>query len=99
MAALYWRRPTAEQLAGTGLKPKHYKEPEVEVWPENWGVLQLFIRYSTQWRMGGGGPVGLDYAVIQHDLGRMGLSDDDYLDMMDRLRVIEQAALEHIHSE
>lgn len=99
MEALYWRRPTAEELAGTGLKPEHYVEPEVEVWEENWPAIQLFMRYRTQWRMGMGGPVGLDYAVILHDLGRRGLSQSEHDDLMGKLQVIEDAALSQIHRQ
>ena len=49
--------------------------------------------------MGMGGPVGLDYGVIQHELDRLGVSGDDYTDMLDRLRIIEAAALEEMRKE
>lgn len=97
MAALYWRRPTKDAAAEIGCVPEDYVEPEVEVWEENWTAIQLFTRFSTQWRMGPGGPAGLDYGVIQHELSRLHISDDDYTATMDRLRVIEQAALDQIH--
>lgn len=32
----------------------------VEVWPEHWHAVTLFVAMSTQWRDGG----GLDYAVL-----------------------------------
>lgn len=35
-----------------------------EVYEENWPVVELFVRASTQWRMGMGGPVGLDYGGV-----------------------------------
>lgn len=69
------------------------------VWGENWEAVQLFSRFSTQWRMSAAGPVGLDYGVIQHELARRNLPDDQYDDLMGRLRVIEQAALAHIHEK
>lgn len=94
MAALYWQRPTAEQLAGTGLKPKHYVEPEVVVWPENWRAIEVFRRFSTQWRVGPAGPIGLDYGVIQYEATRMHLTDAEYDDLMEKIRVIEDAAME-----
>lgn len=49
--------------------------------------------------MGMGGPVGLDYAVIQHELDRQGVSGEEYDDLLDRLRVIEAAALEEMRKE
>jgi hypothetical protein len=97
--ALYWRRPAAAEVAELGFRPEDYPEPEVEVWHENWAALQLFSRFSTQWRVGAGGPVGLDYTVFQHELDRSGIPPSAQPDLMDRLRVIERAALEHIHKD
>ena len=70
----------------------------VHVWPENWPVLMLFDRLSTQWRVGMNGPTGLDYNVLLRFLDRMRLSDSDYDDMLGDLSVLEQAALAEIHS-
>ncbi len=64
------------------------------MWDENWSAIQLFSRFNTQWRVGMAGPVGLDYSVIQADREVARLSDSDLADLMDRLRVIEFAALE-----
>ena len=30
-------------MVGTGLKPKHFKPPEVCLWPENWPALKTRI--------------------------------------------------------
>lgn len=97
MGALYWKRPTKAEAASIGCVPEDYEEPKVEVWEENWQAVQIFRKYSTQWRMGPGGPCGLDYAVIQFDPACKGLSPDQYDDLIARLGVIEQAALTHIH--
>lgn len=94
---MYWRRPTAEELAGTGLKPKHYQEPQVDVWPENWPAISLFRSFSTQWRIGGGGPIGLDLGFFSHELQRKGVTGDEFDETLAALAVIEQAALEQIN--
>jgi hypothetical protein len=47
--------------------------------------------------VGFNGPVGLDYGVIQFELGRRNLSSADYDDLMACIRVIEQAALDEFH--
>jgi len=47
--------------------------------------------------MGAAGPVGLDYAVFQHEMSRIGIAGDEHTDLMCRLRIIEAAALDHIH--
>lgn len=81
------------------MKPKHFREPEVEVWEENWPAIQWFIRFATQWRMGMGGPVGLDYSVILHEMDRQGLSGDERDNLLDALQVIESARLDQIYKE
>lgn len=93
MGALYWRTPAAADLEGTGLKAKHFKPPKVSLWPENETGLALFTQFSTQWRTGPSGAVGLDYGVIFHELDRRELSRPDYDDAMWSVRVIERAAL------
>lgn len=34
------------------------------IWPENLPAAQLFAKLLTQWRVGMGGLVGLDYAAV-----------------------------------
>lgn len=97
--ALYWKPPTAEELEPYGLTLDDYPPPEVELWPENWPPIQLFTRISTQWRVGMGGPTGLDYNVVFHELDRTGLAGDDYDDMMAAIRTIESTALEALHEK
>jgi len=80
-------------MAAWRLKPEHFKEPDVDVWPEHWDVLMLFIRLSTQWRVGAGGATGLDYSVFFHELDRAGVSGEALDDALDKLRVMESEAL------
>ncbi len=68
------------------------------VWPENWPAVHLFTQFATQWRVGPGGAVGLDYGVIFHELDRRALAAADYDDLMDSLRTIESAALDALHT-
>lgn len=96
---MYWQAPAAEEMAGTGLKAKHFKAPKVELWPENEPAILLFSQFSTQWRVGMNGPVGLDYGVIFHELDRRELSRDDYNDTMQAVRVIERAALDEMRKD
>lgn len=94
-----WRRPTAAALRGTGLKPSHYKEPIVEVWPESWPAVELYVRYQTQWLQGPGGPSGLNYAILFADLDRSGFEGEDREDIMDGVRIIEAEVLKSIYQE
>lgn len=63
------------------------------MWPENLAAYQLFDRVATQWRAGMNGPIGLDYGAAYPVMERMRLSDAEWLDMLDDLRVMEQAAM------
>jgi len=42
------------------------KDPEnCEIWEENWEVVQMFMRMQTQWNIGTGGAVGLNYPSLE----------------------------------
>ena len=63
------------------------------LWAENLPAIDLYLRVQTQWRVGLGGSVGLDYNVLFHELDRAALARDDYDDLFDAVRVIERAVL------
>ena len=69
----------------------------MEVWEENWGAIALYQKYSTQWRMSGNGPAALDLTVFFHELDRKGVANAEYDEMVDKLSVIESAALKWIY--
>ena len=91
--ALYARLPSDSELNGTGLSIEDYIT-EVELWPENWPVIQLFRQMATQWRIGMNGPTGLDYQTLFLLIDRQELSKEDAAQMFDDMRVCEAAALE-----
>jgi len=66
----------------------------VEVWPENWQTVDLFISIATQWRTGMSGPTGLDYNVLFRILDSMGLPQDEWNRSFDDIRIMESSALE-----
>ena len=47
---------------------------ELEIWPENWPALRVFLAMQTQWRVGMAGPVGLDYGVLRLVERRIGIT-------------------------
>lgn len=99
MAAFYWSPPSADALALAGLRsrPALFKRPKVEVWPESADAFALFVRNHTQWRVGTGGPIGLDYGVLYADLKAHGFKRKQQREIMGDLRNIERAALEFLH--
>lgn len=58
-----------------GFEPEDYWEDPVEVLPENWEVLNLFVGLQTQWNwvagMGCGGRAGLRYEAVYPLLDRL----------------------------
>jgi hypothetical protein len=86
-------------LKGTSYTQKDFidNEPHVEVWDENWDVIELFRLYSRQWRMAMNGPVALDYTVFHHELDRKGVPEDEYDKIVWQLKIVEEQALKLIH--
>lgn len=113
--ALYWDKPSPGQLEREGLAPEDYASPEqrlssiyydagakdwfFDLWEENWPVIDLYIQIQTQWRVGMGGPYGLDYNVVFHELDRRDLDRDEYDELMASVRVIEETALKHFSAQ
>lgn len=65
----------------------------IGVWPDNLAAVNVFIAISTQWRTSGFGATGLDYNVLYRKMDRLDLSESEYDDMEECIRVMEQAAL------
>lgn len=64
---------------------------DFEVLPENWPVVQAWLRVQTQWRMSFGGPVGLDYPAVESVLRR--LDPRGWEALFDGVQVMEFAVL------
>lgn len=86
-------------MQGTSYTQKDFidNEPHVEVWEDNWDVIELFRLYSRQWRMAMNGPVALDYTVFHHELDRKGVPEDEYDKIVWQLKIVEEQALKWIH--
>jgi hypothetical protein len=69
----------------------------VEVWEENWFVIQLYRRFASQWRVGSRGASSLDMTIFFHELDRKGVNETEYDDTIAKLSVIEDSALVWIH--
>jgi hypothetical protein len=89
--------PKPEELDFWGFTLEEVTPPPFDLWADNWPAVQLFRQNATQWRAGVSGPSGLDYNVVFHELDRRGLPPDEYDDLMGSIRVIEEAAMKHLH--
>jgi len=75
------------------LTPEDVVTEPVDVWPENIPALDLFSMLGTQWRIGMGGPTGLDYNILFHEMDRMSLPREEYDSLLMDVRVMEEEAL------
>ena len=66
------------------------------MWPDNHAAFILFNNLSTQWRIGMGGPTGLDYAAVYPLLDRTAKSESEWQDLFEDLQVMEGAALKQM---
>ena len=76
-----------------------FAKDNVDVWPENWAACMLFDELGTQWRVGFGGPVGLDYNVLFSRLALLGLDAVQREAMFDDIRLMEREALDLMNRE
>lgn len=76
---------------------------EIEVWPENCVVWDVWLYLSNQWRMvsgmGGVGYLGLEFASIPVALEMAGVDSEARREVMQALRQMEGEALEVLNVE
>ncbi|MFD0669723.1 DUF1799 domain-containing protein [Ramlibacter sp. MAHUQ-53] len=63
------------------------------MWPENWPSFILFARLQTQWRIGMGGPTGLDYSAVYPLLDRAATDEQHWEMLFDDIQAMERSAL------
>lgn len=79
------------KVIGTG-------EPEeIDVWPDNWPIKQVFDAMLSQWNVGMGGVVGLRYEALPLVLELHGIEGEMRWEVFDGLRAMERAGVEEIN--
>lgn len=76
-----------------GLTLDEIPPEEIEVWDVNWPAFTLFHSLSTQWRVGMGGAIGLDYTAVQSTAKMLGFKKKEIQDMFSDIQVMENEAL------
>lgn len=67
------------------------------MWPENWPVVEAFLRCQTQWvHAGMGGVVGMNYVGVEIVLKHYNVTDPE---VFSGLQVMELAALKVMNRE
>ena len=71
-------------------------EKDFYVYRENWEAVMLFLKVQTQWRVGMGGIIGLDYTSV---IEMIKLYTDKPIYLMESIQVIEASILKTISKE
>lgn len=82
-----------------GLTVEDVAPAAIELWPENEDAFLLFCQMGTQWRVGMGGPVGLDYAALPVVMDMAGIDAAARPLLFEAVRVMENAALAEMCGE
>lgn len=69
----------------------------VEVWPDNAHAVGVVLAISTQWRVGSGGPVGLDYSQLDRGFWAARVPRRRRREVFADVQVIEEEALRTFH--
>lgn len=92
---MYDSGPSQKELDAIGLRLEDVTDTsDFEIWPENWTTFLVFSEVSTQWRMGPGGPTGLDYGIVKWVMKLMHIKKP--LPLLHDLRIMESAALKQM---
>jgi len=70
-----------------------FPDDGVDIYPENLHATNVFISMTTQWRVGVGGPIGLDYAAIPAVMRLCAVPVPERADTFECIRTMESEAL------
>lgn len=79
-----------------GLLPEDFAADDtVDVWPENWPVVQFFEAISAgAWQFGSNGPIGIRPEALREVRLSMGVGAQQWRAMFPDVRVMEAEALD-----
>jgi hypothetical protein len=90
---LYAPRPSSEEMQAVGVRPEDLVQ-DVDIWPENFEAVSLFLDMGTQWQTGMNGATGLRYEALWTPLRIRKVPRARWEEVFDGLRVMERAVLE-----
>jgi hypothetical protein len=90
---MYDQGATKHSAGLFGLSLEELPDEIIPIWDMNYNTFRMFDALRTQWRVGMGGAIGIDYGVIR-DVGKMlGLKNKEINEMFPDLQVMENEAL------
>lgn len=90
---MYDSGPSDKELEAFGLTRDDIAQVEMEVWSENWLPFLIFKDLVRQWRVGMGGPTGLDYSALPFVFDLHEVKKKKRREVFAALRVMEDEAL------
>ncbi|MDX9668763.1 DUF1799 domain-containing protein [Pseudomonas sp. P8_250] len=84
-------------MAAWGFSFGDLVEQEVEVWPDSWAGFMLFEAMSTQWKVGMGGAIGMDYQSLPVVAKYMEVPDELMPLAFNDIRVMESEVLKKMN--
>lgn len=90
---MYSSGPSDDELEALGFTRDDVDDSEQEVFPENWLPFTIFIDLVRQWRVGMGGPTGLDYSALPFVFDLHEVKKKKRREVFEALRVMEDEAL------
>lgn len=86
-------------MAAWGFSFDDLQEEEVEVWADIWPAFILFEAMSTQWRVGMGGAIGLDYPALPLVAKYLEIDEELMPLAFTDVRVMEAEALKRMNQD
>lgn len=83
-------------MAAWGFSVGDLLEEEIEIWPDAWPAFLLFEAMSTQWRVGMGGAIGLDYQALPVVAKYLEVAEEDMPLAFNDIRLMESEALSNM---
>lgn len=85
-----------EAAAFFGLMPVYQQEvpSPIYLWPENVRSWNFFQRVSTQWHVGPGGAIGLNYAGVEVARDALGIRRKEWPKLFSEVQAMERATLD-----
>ena len=95
------RDKALEAFGATAAQIKQAKEQKTdkdfEVWTDNWEIVVMFLRMSTQWNASMGGVTGLNYSSLEY-LCKLYPAKDPCA-LFEGIQIMEMAALAAMHTK
>lgn len=80
-------------MAAFGLTLEDVAPAGIDLWPDTEPAVMAFIQMGTQWRVGMGGPIGLDYGPLPFVLRMNAVPRTEWPVVFEDVRVLENTAL------